>query len=159
MYSSHCFLSLSEIYMLLCPHSSTLLILKPSLSHVGPAYASPVFFLAFLRSSSAAPCLLSRHFQPWANTAAPYSHRLPGKGFQVSSCLSLPLPHPHSSVSGSTRSIDTREECLFLTITFMNGIVVTAKPFFTGFPDSYSPLPSENCKSFLAHRACTTKGL
>lgn len=155
MYSPQCFLSLSvsETYMLLWPCSSALLILNPSLSHVDPAYTSPIFFLPFLRSRSTVPCLLSRPFQPRANTAAPHPllHIASQEKWpHTSSCLGLPPPHPRSPVSGLAHSIDTEDQRL--TITFTNDIVVTAKPFFTGCPDCYSQLPSENYKSHFQPR-------
>lgn len=86
---------------------------------------------------------------PGANTAAPHSR------LHIASRESVPSPAPASvshcpippAVSGLAHSTDTEHQCLFLTVTFMNCIVVAAKPFFTRFPDCYSQLPSENCKS------------
>lgn len=134
--------------MLLWACSLALLILNSSLSHVGPAYTFSIFFLPFLSFSSTAPCLLSGPFQPRPNTAAPHPglHITFQESIPRPAPASLPLPHPCSPVSSSALSTGTEDQRLFLRVAFMTDIVVTAKTFFTDFPDCCSQLPSENDK-------------
>lgn len=105
-------------------------------------------------SSFAAPCLLSRPFQPRPNTAAPYPglHVTFQESIPRPAPASLPLPHPRSPVSSSACSTGTEDERLFLRVAFMTDIGVTAKPFFTGLPDCCSQLPPENDKIRFQHR-------